>query len=72
MEKVIGRRMAIVPTGPIPGSTPIRVPINTPIKQEERLVGVNAVLKPKRRWVKASISFLFRIQGTREGALSLE
>jgi len=31
--KVKGRRMAIVPVGPIPGKTPIKVPTNTPIKQ---------------------------------------
>jgi len=37
--KVIGRRMLIVPEGPIPGRTPIRVPINTPTKQYKRLIG---------------------------------
>ena len=49
MLKVIGRSMAIVAVGPIPGRTPIRVPINTPAKQAKRLVSVNAVLNPKMR-----------------------
>ena len=30
---VIGSSMAIVVTGPIPGSTPIRVPSSAPIRQ---------------------------------------
>jgi hypothetical protein len=30
---VKGRRSDIVPTGPIPGRTPINVPIKTPAKQ---------------------------------------
>jgi hypothetical protein len=35
---VIGRRIAIVPTGPIPGRTPINVPRNTPTRQKKRFV----------------------------------
>jgi hypothetical protein len=31
--KVIGSSMASVATGPIPGNTPIKVPTNTPSKQ---------------------------------------
>ncbi len=31
--KVIGSSMAMVATGPIPGSTPISVPSSTPMKQ---------------------------------------
>jgi hypothetical protein len=31
--KVIGRSRDMAPTGPMPGSTPIRVPMKTPIKQ---------------------------------------
>jgi hypothetical protein len=31
--KVMGRRMEMVATGPIPGRTPIRVPRRTPRKQ---------------------------------------
>jgi hypothetical protein len=30
---VLGRRIEIVATGPIPGRTPIRVPINTPMNE---------------------------------------
>jgi hypothetical protein len=37
IPKVTGKRMAIVPTGPIPGRTPINVPMKTPIKQNRRL-----------------------------------
>jgi hypothetical protein len=31
--KVMGKRRDIVPTGPMPGRTPIRVPVKTPMKQ---------------------------------------
>jgi hypothetical protein len=37
--KVTGIRMAIVPAEPIPGSTPIMVPIKTPMKQYNRFIG---------------------------------
>jgi hypothetical protein len=37
IPKVTGRRREMVATGPIPGRTPIRVPINTPKKQKKRL-----------------------------------
>jgi hypothetical protein len=37
--KVIQSRILIVPEGPIPGRTPIRVPRNTPAKQYKRLIG---------------------------------
>jgi hypothetical protein len=30
---VTGKRMAMVPAGPIPGKTPMKVPIRVPIKQ---------------------------------------
>jgi hypothetical protein len=33
IPKVTGRSIEMVPTGPIPGRTPIRVPMKTPIKQ---------------------------------------
>src|SRR6185369_4194269 len=38
--------MAIVATGPMPGSTPIRVPSRQPMKQYRRLIGVTATPKP--------------------------
>jgi len=37
MPKVIGNKIDIAPTGPIPGNTPISVPISTPIKQKKIL-----------------------------------
>jgi hypothetical protein len=37
--KVTGSRMLIVPEGPIPGRTPIKVPIKHPAKQYNRLMG---------------------------------
>jgi hypothetical protein len=47
--------MAIVPTGPIPGRTPIRVPIKTPRKQNIRLMGCKATLNPVIKLAKNSI-----------------
>lgn len=46
IPKVRGIRIEMVPTGPIPGRTPIRVPINTPIKQYNKLVTVKATCNP--------------------------
>jgi hypothetical protein len=37
--KVEGRRREMVATGPNPGKTPTRVPIRTPKKQKNRLLG---------------------------------
>jgi len=37
--KVVGSNMAIAPVGPIPGRTPINVPINTPTKQYRKFTG---------------------------------
>jgi hypothetical protein len=37
--KVVGRRMDMAPVGPMPGRTPINVPINTPIKQYKKFTG---------------------------------
>ena len=34
--KVMGSRIDIAPTGPMPGRTPIRVPTSTPMKQARR------------------------------------
>ena len=44
-----GRRMAIVATGPIPGSTPINVPMITPTKQARRFTGVKAMLETMKK-----------------------
>jgi hypothetical protein len=38
-----GKRMERVATGPIPGRTPIKVPIRTPTKQKNRLSGWQAL-----------------------------
>jgi hypothetical protein len=37
--KVMGRRIDMAPTGPIPGSTPTRVPRIDPMKQYIRFSG---------------------------------
>ena len=44
---VIGSSIAIVASGPMPGSTPISVPTSVPIRHRPRLVGVIATEKPK-------------------------
>jgi hypothetical protein len=42
IPKVTGRSIEIVPTGPIPGRTPISVPMKTPTKQYSRLAAEKA------------------------------
>src|SRR5687767_11978538 len=54
--KVIGSSMAIVASGPIPGSTPISVPRKTPMKQNHRFWNVRATEKPRTRLLKSSMS----------------
>src|SRR5690349_8361928 len=46
---VIGSSMAMVATGPTPGSTPINVPSSTPRKQNRTLVSVKATDRPRPR-----------------------
>ena len=46
IPKVSGSRMEMVATGPIPGSTPTRLPTSTPRKQYIRLCGSSATPKP--------------------------
>ena len=46
IRKVAGKRIDIAPIGPIPGSTPTKVPIKTPRKQNKILVGWSAIEKP--------------------------
>src|SRR6185295_14670503 len=53
--KVIGSSIAIVASGPIPGSTPISVPRKQPMKQNHRFCHVSATLKPKMRLLKSSM-----------------
>jgi len=53
---VMGRRRDIAATGPNPGSTPIKVPRNTPIKEASRLAGAKLTEKPYRTLLKISTS----------------
>jgi hypothetical protein len=53
--RVAGKSMAIAPTGPIPGRTPIKVPIKTPKKQDNRFKGWSPIEKPYRRLLKTPI-----------------
>jgi hypothetical protein len=43
---VSGSSIAIVAAGPSPGSTPMIVPKNTPMKHHSRLYGVSATANP--------------------------
>jgi hypothetical protein len=52
--KVIGSSMAMVATGPSPGSTPTSVPSNAPIRQKNRFCGVAATPKPNMRFCARS------------------
>src|SRR6266702_1337383 len=62
--KVIGSSMAMVATGPIPGSTPISVPTSAPTRQRNGLTGMNpknslsgerATQKPSARLPRRSV-----------------
>ena len=46
---VRGSRIAIPEDGPIPGNTPIKVPIRHPMVAQRRFMGVRAVIKPCNR-----------------------
>src|SRR3954470_17648452 len=48
-ENVNGSRIAMVVIGAMPGSTPTKVPISAPRKQNPRLAGVSATAKPVAR-----------------------
>src|SRR3954468_7294297 len=52
---VAGSSMAMVATGPMPGSTPISVPSRQPMKAYSRLIGVKATPKPIERLLMRSI-----------------
>src|ERR1700761_6660746 len=54
--KVIGSSIAIVATGPMPGSTPIRGPTMQPIRAYSRFWKDRATLKPSVRLWSMSIS----------------
>ena len=53
--KVIGSSIAIVASGPMPGSTPISVPRKHPMKQNQRFCSDSATLKPRIRLLKSSM-----------------
>src|SRR4029077_10772622 len=53
--KVTGSSIAIVASGPMPGSTPISVPTSAPIRHSPRLIGVTATPKPNQRFAKISM-----------------
>ena len=53
--KVIGSSMAIVASGPMPGSTPISVPRKQPTKQNHRFCSVSATLNPSIRLLNSSM-----------------
>src|SRR5258706_2162416 len=55
--KVTGSSIAIVATGPMPGSTPINVPSTQLIRQNNRLSGVIATPKPITRLLKISMGW---------------
>ena len=52
---VTGSSIAMVAIGPMPGSTPISVPIRQPNRQKPRLTGVTAAPKPVARFCTSSI-----------------
>src|SRR6185369_17547222 len=58
MPKVIGSSMAMVGIGPMPGSTPIRVPSRHPRKAKPRFLSEAAAVKPVARLCRRSNSML--------------
>src|SRR3978361_88280 len=64
--KVIGSSIATVAIVPIPGSTPTSVPTRAPIRHSNRLIGVSATPKPRKRLEKSSAIAPSLNQETRE------
>src|SRR5581483_8411600 len=64
--KVIGNSIAMVASGPMPGSTPIKVPTETPIRQYSRFCQEKATSKPKIRLWNSSIASPARDQRVRK------
>jgi hypothetical protein len=60
MPKLKGSNMDMAPVGPIPGRTPINVPIKTPAKQKSRFMGCSVVWKPDIRPENRSILSPFK------------
>src|ERR1051325_11073983 len=55
-DSVIGNSSDIAEIGPMPGSTPTSVPMNTPMKQYSRLTGNSAMEKPCMTLTRVSIA----------------
>src|SRR5215475_11097116 len=53
--KVSGSSIAMVAIGPMPGRTPISVPISAPESANNRFAGVSATPKPVMRLLRSSI-----------------
>src|SRR5262245_37355228 len=51
---VTGSSSDMAEIGPMPGSTPTSVPMNTPMKQYSRLIGCSATPKPSPIWLTAA------------------
>src|SRR5687768_4446159 len=64
---VAGSSIAMVATGPTPGSTPIRVPSTQPTKAYSRLMGVKATPKPRVRLLIRSMVSATRSTADDEG-----
>src|ERR1044072_359558 len=56
IRKVSGNSIAMVATGPMPGSTPISVPSSAPMRQKPRLESVSACSNPSARLPRKSMS----------------
>src|SRR5687768_12844552 len=52
-DRVTGSSSARAEVGPMPGSTPTRVPMKTPLKQKSRLTGCSTTAKP---WLSPAIT----------------
>ena len=59
--------MAIVASGPMPGSTPTKVPSSAPTKHIRRLNGVAAVASPSIMFERKSLMRGVRYLGSRNG-----
>src|SRR5712691_11667477 len=64
--KVSGKSIAMVAIGPMPGRTPISVPISAPASAKPRLAGVAATPKPVARLSRSSIGSKIRPDGNRQ------
>jgi hypothetical protein len=57
--KVTGSSIAMVATGPMPGSTPTSVPRTTPTKQNKRFIQLSATPNPSERLCTNCRSIVF-------------